>query len=553
MKQSGRESLRDCVSQLGQYREPLCFELSGTHIRLLMDTGESFSLHITSESAACWCQQSGSVCQCTCECLKLKQKLYLVCIQSPHCKPVAGLVLDLESGFAAVHLPGADILLVGAIVALGSKEGKPAVQAGRSLVGHSILWRCAARDLFAQTFVNSDTFSILFADPSGKPHLLPYTACYYPLREDNYLVAASTHNHGETILMLLDSNAMRSIGLTCLAELDVIDEPQCMLFSAYGTMIPPEENVQTAMADNDLRKYKKRVLGKKIYNPMTQQPIPGGLKQYVYPTTEELAGKTLDLRLDGQAPVLIHFLDATTLEWTFKEGLIQAETYECVKGDDAVYMIVCHPHGHEPASCVTLIWDRDTRLVTAVLAWDNLDAAYPRLVTSRACFGAEYRQGFPFPTIRHQYTEYLIGRRFVWHYTANDDVLHICFDQTHFRLGRASVELASNPSVEALAHYERLMRRTAKYPYYEELVYYIKIKEGLYLYSVIEYAMCRLLENQGGGELLALVNTARERYIGRSFGLDAQENAGHDIIGAPGCELEIPDEVESLPCPIYHG
>ncbi len=83
--------------------------------------------------------------------------------------------------------------------------------------------------------------------------------------------------------------------------------------------------------------------------------------------------------------------------------------------------------------------------------------------------------------------------------------------------------------------YQRLIRRWEKYPYYEEKVYYIKIREGLYLYSVIEYAMCRLLKNQGGGELLEIVNTARTQYIGRTFGLDAQENAGHDIVGAPGC------------------
>lgn len=552
MKQSGRESLRHSVSNLGQYREPLCFELSGTHIQLAMNTGEIFSLTFTSRYSACWRGQNGLITHLPYECLKLKQKLYLVSIQSSHCKPLAGLIFDLESGFAAVQLADEDTLLVGAVIVLGSNREVPYTPESRSLAGYSVMWRCAARDLFTQTFVSPDAFSIMYADPSGVPHMLHYAACYYPLREDVYLIATNVPAQGEPILMLVDFNAMRAIGLNCLTEYAAIDEPQCLLFSAYGMLIPPEENIQTVIAGNDLHKYKKRMLGKKIYNPITRQPIPGGLKQYVYPTTEELAGKTLDLRLDGQVPVLIRFLDATTLEWAFMEKPIQTEKYECVKGDDAVYMIVCHPYGHEPASCVTLVWDMDTRLVTAVLAWDNLDAAYPRLVTSRACFGAENREGEPLPTLRHQYTQDLIGRRFVWHYTANDDVLHICFDQTHFRLGRASIELAPNPSVEALAHYERLMNRKAKYPYYEEMVYYIQIEEGLYLYSVIEYAMCRLLANQGGGELLALVNTKRERYIGRSFGLDAQENAGHDIIGAPGCELEIPDEVESLPCPIYN-
>lgn len=552
MKHCGKETFMHSISHLGQYREPLCFELSGLHIHLAMKTGEEYSITFASESSVAWLAQDGSVTQYLYECLKLKQKLYLVSIHSLQGKPVAGLVIDLESGFAAVQLADADTLLVGAMITPSLKKEVPKIPESRDLTGHSVMWRCAAHNSFAQTFVSSNAFGIMYADPSGTPHTLHYAASYFPLREDVCLIATEGNSVGETILMLVDFNAMRALGLNCLADHDSNGEPQYILFSAYGTFLPPEESIQTALTDNDLQKYKKRLLGKKIDNPITQQPITGGLKQYVYPSTEELAGKTLDLHLDGQPPLHLHFLDATTLEWAFIEKPFRVEKYECVKGDDKVYMIVCHPRDHDPASCVTLVWDMDTRLVTLVLAWNNLDPAYPRLVTSRACFGAENREGEPFPTLRHHYTEELIGRRFIWHYTANDDVLHICFDQTHFRLGRASLELAPNPSVEALAHYERLMNRKAKYPYYEENVYYIKIKEGLYLYSVIEYAMCKLLVNQGGGELLALVNTKRERYIGRSFGLDAQENAGHDIIGAPGCELEIPDEVEHLPCPIYH-
>lgn len=198
-----------------------------------------------------------------------------------------------------------------------------------------------------------------------------------------------------------------------------------------------------------------------------------------------------------------------------------------------------------------MVWDTETRLVTAVFAWDHLYPQYPRLVTSRACFGAENREGEALPVLRHHYTAELLGRRFLWHYTANEDVLHICFRQSRFRLGIASITLAADASPEAKDKYEHLMRRKAKYPCYEESVYYIRIREGLYLYSVIEDAMCKLLGDQGGGELLALVNTEKMCYIGRTFGLDAQENAGHDLVGAPGCELSAPDEVEKLPFPIY--
>ena len=364
------------------------------------------------------------------------------------------------------------------------------------------------------------------------------------------LIKKQNHRYSR-IVMLMDLNAARAIGLRCAQAGSATDAPRNLLFTAYGAFVPQEECARTLLASDDLLRYRHRIIGKPLLNPVTTKPVAGGLKQYVYPVTEELSGKALDLRLDGQPQTLIRFTSSTKLEWATGGKPFQQETYDCVKAGDSVYLIVCHPHERMPAPCVTLVWDVETRLVTAVLAWDRSDPLYPRLVVSRACFGVENREGEKLPTQRHHYTTDLIGRRFVWHYTANDDVLHICFDPTHFRLGRAAIELAPNPSAAATEKYEQLLRRKEKYPYYEEKVYYIRIREGLYLYSVIEDAMCRRLGNQGGGELLALVNTARVCYIGRSFGLDAQENAGHDLVGAPGSELNIPDEVESLPCPLY--
>jgi hypothetical protein len=186
-----------------------------------------------------------------------------------------------------------------------------------------------------------------------------------------------------------------------------------------------------------------------------------------------------------------------------------------------------------------------------VLAWEHQNPTYPRLITSRAVFGVEARDGEPLPTARHGFTDDLIGKRILWHYTAVDDVLHICYGRDSFRLGAADISLVPNPDEAALKNYDRLMRRRATYPFYEEKAYYIRIREGLYLYSVIEYAMCRLVAGQGGGELLALVDTVRQRYVGRTFGLDAQLNAAHDIICAPGCFLDTPDRVEAMPCPLY--
>jgi hypothetical protein len=551
MKQRMVESLRHAVGDLAQYREPLCFELAGKTFGVLMNSGVEYAFSFLSDKIASWCGRDYPVFESAYECLELKEKLYMIIFQPAGSASGLGMVIDLAAGLAVILLPGEDKPGLGTITTAGEGSGAALMEESCGMAGHSILWRCSPQDRFVQTFQNVRAFSISCAGSAGTVRTLNFSARYFQLREDIFLIATAGSKEGEAIMMLADMNAVRAMGMSRLAGPCGAGEPQCLLFCAYGAFIPEGGDVKAALFGGDERKYKTRIVGKAIVNPVTRRLVPAGLKQYVQPPSEELAGKALDMRLDGQKPVLIRFLDHAALEWAYQGGPCQPEAYECVKGDDKVYMIVCHPRLKKPASCVTLVWDMESHLITAILAWEHQDATCPRLIVSRAIFGAENREGEPLPALRHHYTDELIGKRIVWHYTANDDVLHICFDRTHFRLGSAKVTLSPNPSFEALANYQRLKSRQEKYPYYEEKVYYIKIREGFYLYSVIEYAMCRLLQNQGGGELLALVNTVRTRYVGRTFGLDAQENAGHDIVGAPGCFLSIPDEVESLACPIY--
>lgn len=551
MKQRMAVSLRHAVGNLAQYREPLCFELAGKTFGVLMNSGGEYALSFLSDRKALWGGRDDCACESAYECLKLKENLYMVSIQPAGSEAGPGMVLDLAIGLAAILLPGENEPCHAAIAPAGKADGAAFMEESCRLAGHSILWRCSPKDLFVQTFQSMQSFSISFADSAGAVRTLDYSARYFQLREDIFLIAAACSKEGESIMMLADMNAARAVGMSRLTGTCGAGEPGCLLFSVYGSFILDGAGVEAALFCEDERKYKIRAVGKEIVNPVTRRPVPGGLKQYVQPSSEELVGRVLDMRLDGQRPVQIRFLNDAMLEWAYQGEQFGQEAYECVKGDDMVYMIVCHPRLKKPASCVTLVWDMESHLITAILAWEHQDAAYPRLIVSKAIFGAECREGKPLPVLRHHYTDDLIGKRIVWHYTANDDVLHICFDRTHFRLGSAKVTLSPNPSGPALANYQRLISRQEKYPYYEEKVYYIKIREGLYLYSVIEDAMCRLIHSQGGGELLVLVNTDRTRYVGRTFGLDAQENAGHDIVFAPGRFLSIPDEVESLACPIY--
>ena len=547
MEQTARSFLCPSADRSEGYREPLCFELAGLRLRLTVDQGGEYVFSFSTENTAAWGPAESDMPPCFYECLKLQDKLYLISLLPGQGRAGACLVADLQTGLA-VLVDGIGGFFSGRLF-----PGSPRFPAASPLLtGHTLLWRYGATQCFTQTF-GASSYSLLFTQKAGGARACRCAARCFSLWQDVALIASFEPGRREAVVMLLDLCAVRTAGLvmSTVVPNEVSPAFPYTLFSAYGTFVSPEETPETVLASAALPHYQTRLIGQKVYNPVALRPAAGGLKQYVPPLCDELAGQTLDFHPDGYPPVFIRFLTPTSLEWSLPGETAQHETYECVKGKDTVYLVVCHPRLGKPASCVTLVWDRDTRLITAVLAWEHLNTDYPRMITSRAVFGAENRPGESLPSARHGFTDDLIGRRLLWHYTAVDDVLHICFSHDHFRLGAAEVRLVDNPDEAALKNYDRLSRRKDAYPYYEENDYYIRIRENLYLYSVIEYAMCRLVSGQGGGELLALVDTARQRYIGRTFGLDAQLNAGHDIVGAPGCFLETPDPVESLPSPLY--
>ncbi len=298
--------------------------------------------------------------------------------------------------------------------------------------------------------------------------------------------------------------------------------------------------------------YKEHVIGRKIYNPVSPRPSVGGMKQYRAPSTTELAGRTLAAYLDGMEPVLVSFSDAENLLWAHPGQPCVWERYEAAKADENLFMIKFLLSGRGPAlEHVTLVWDTDTHLVTCVKAKLGADEKHPRLVESEVFFGAEKQPHTPLTGKRHAYTEDLVGKRIIWRYNPNDEVMHCYCGKDYFRLGKSEKILAEDASEEDRAHYRRFEERRGIYPVYEEPAYYIKLREGFYLYSVTERNINRLLPDQGGNQLLILLNALRVRYIGRVFGYRADGSVENDFIGAVGGFSPEPDEAESLPYPQY--
>lgn len=297
--------------------------------------------------------------------------------------------------------------------------------------------------------------------------------------------------------------------------------------------------------------YKKRILGLEIYNPVSRHESPRAMQQYRLPDTAELTGETLEIWLDGRDPFVLWFLDDENLQWARVGEPFRLEKYEATKADDTTYMIKFMLSGKRPANCVTVVWDKLTNLVTCVLASVGEDPHRPKLVTSKVYFGAVKKNGVPLSTDRHGFTKELIGRRVIWRYNQTDEVCHCYCGENYFRLGQSEKVLAEGAPEHEIRHYEYLTGRVTVYPYYEEPAYYIKIKDGMYLYSVVEDNINRLLPDAGGGQMLMILNTAGPRYIGRSFGVGANDQAESQFIGAIGTFCDEPDEVELLPYPIY--
>ena len=297
--------------------------------------------------------------------------------------------------------------------------------------------------------------------------------------------------------------------------------------------------------------YKEHIIGKSIYNPVSPRPSVGGMKQYKAASTCELAGRTLTAHLDGLDPVCVQFADAENLFWGHPGESMRWEPYEAAKGDERLFLIKFLLSDRKPVTHITLVWDEETGLVTCVKAVLGADAARPRLVDSQVFFGAQKLPHTPLTEKRHAFTEDLLGKRIIWRYNPNDEVMHCYCGTDYFRLGKAEKKLAEGADEEARAHYRRFVERQGIYPVYEEPAYYIKLREGFYLYSVTEKNVNRLLPDQGGNQLLILLNALRVRYVGRVFGLRADGSLENDFIGAIGKFYQEKDEVEELPYPIY--
>lgn len=296
--------------------------------------------------------------------------------------------------------------------------------------------------------------------------------------------------------------------------------------------------------------YKQMIFGKGFYNPISSGRAKGAIQQYLLPRTKELSGRTLSLSFDDYSPLELSFEDGTRLTWRGgADEVVHTGAYDCVKATDAVYFI--NFMTSDPCRCISLVWDRDTTLATMVLASVGDDKRRPRLVSHRLFFGAELVRGQQAARTQQRDTNDLTGKRILWTYNPNDEVLHIFSSNQYFRLGRMAPTLYARASEQDRKIFEAISANDGLLPIYEEPAFYARLSERLYLYGPTEDITNRIFPSGGGNQLLFLLDVKTCRYVGRIFGLDRNGAPEYLPITAIGRFSDEPDMAESLPFPLY--
>ena len=264
----------------------------------------------------------------------------------------------------------------------------------------------------------------------------------------------------------------------------------------------------------------------------------GAIDQYAPPLCFELAGKQFCLIMDDGYDFDLHFIDGHTLTWSREGSEPKKEQYLCAKGDNTTYLVSYELAEAKKRTNYTWVLDLENGLVTRVYAVIGKHPRFEYLITPAYEFGAiktEDAEVGVYP--RHGFTDDLTGNFVQWNYGGMETV-HVYYCSNFYRITYPPERAASRVFNEALA----------KLPSSDEPTAYIKIKEGLYLFSLTESNMEKIV---GGATrfrsntMAFLQNYKRMYLVGRTFGTTMAEGQAtplHKTFGAFGKILQPTEE-----------
>lgn len=271
------------------------------------------------------------------------------------------------------------------------------------------------------------------------------------------------------------------------------------------------------------------------------------ISQYCPPLCFELAGKDFDLAMDDGYTTLLRFEDEKTVSWSIAGSAPKTEQYQCLKGDDHTYLVNYELEGVENREDHTFVLDLENSLVTRIIARVGENPEYPYLINTHVEFGALRREGQELPFKRHGFTSDVIGTGVQWTYGCELATVHIYYCANFYRITYPADHVVTEEAKQQNEGFNTLMK---KVPSSDEPTNYIKIKDNMYLFSLIEQNMEKVT---GGGAmgfrsntLCFLQNYNRMYQVGRGWGAttgkDGVDRPINIMIGAYGRFIEKDDE-----------
>ena len=268
------------------------------------------------------------------------------------------------------------------------------------------------------------------------------------------------------------------------------------------------------------------------------------INQFCQPHVTELKGKNFRFVLDNGKVFLLNVLCDEKVQWGYEGCEMKEATYECLKGDDTTYLLdydVEETKGTPNYENHLFIIDMEQRLVTMLRAYIGYNPRFPWLVKSEFEFGAIDMPGYELPFKRHCYTAEMFATRVEWHWNTHMYTRHQYFTPNFYRLTwpqeSSAVEKIGGP-------FEKL-------PSSDEIAFYIKIKDGLYLFSLTEEMMERVIDgsmpNFRSNCMTFIQNYDRMYHVGRTFGnIDKPDGSAtvpcRTLFGAFGNPIKLPDD-----------
>ena len=209
-----------------------------------------------------------------------------------------------------------------------------------------------------------------------------------------------------------------------------------------------------------------------------------GMSQFRQPFCLELAGETLHFVMDNRREYTAEFLTGHEVRWGEDGQERRTDQYDCREVDDEVDYVNMEIGGSKPRTGYAVAIDFEEMLTTVVVARQDESGRDAFFTKTEIVFGALRRPDGTVPTKRHSFTCDKVGTAICWTYNPDFAIIHTYPTERYFGNILAYYHDNRNTAVmEDIIHPDRQIAWTNG-PW--DLADWIKIKEGIYMFSFVE-------------------------------------------------------------------